>query len=257
MPAQKKALYTVKRIPIYALLVVVLVGGYWLIGRGMKNSQTEIAPQITEEGQRSYLADTIVLPSVAKSGRVGVEQALNGRREEREISDKGLNLKQVSQLLWATQGVTADWGGRSVQSAKEVYPLELYIVVNEVEGLERGVYHYIPGDTKVVHQLGLVKKGEMKSQIYEAINQTPVKDAPVVMVMAGNFAKMTNAYGKQSDSYVYLEAGGAAQNTFLQAESLGLGMVVIHSFDQTKTRSVIDLPLTEKLIYVSPVGYIK
>lgn len=197
----------------------------------------------------------IDLPTPSKTSRISLEQTLQQRRSRRSFFDKSISLKQFSQLLWALQGVTADWGGRTAPSAKSAYPLEIYAAVLKVEGLEPGIYHYIPGTTKPIHKIGLIKAGDFKEQILAAAKQSPAKDAPVVFYIAANFQRMSDAFKAPADNNVYLEAGHAAQNLYLQVEALSLGTVAIGGFDHDLTATLISLPITEKLIYTMPVGY--
>jgi len=82
------------------------------------------------------------LPQPRYDSDVSLEEALLRRRSVRHYT--GEQLWEVSQLLWAAQGITADWGGRTAPSAGATYPLETYLVVGDVEGLEEGVYKYNP-----------------------------------------------------------------------------------------------------------------
>ena len=161
-------------------------------------------------------------------------------------------------MLWAGQGVTADWGGRTAPSAKSAYPLTLFVVASNVGDLNPGLYRYVPGDHEMLHQLVLVKPGDLKAVIGETIGQNAAKEAPVVVFITGDMEKMAKVYdGKRQDNNVYLEAGHAAQNMYLQAESLGLGMVTMAGFNGEKVKEVLGLPATETVIYAIPIGFPK
>ena len=202
------------------------------------------------------LIKEIDLPAPSKSGRVSVEQALFQRRTQRKFFDKAIGLKQLSQMLWSLQGVTADWGGRTVPSARSAYPLEIYIVALKVDSLSPGLYRYIPGNLKPIHKLGLLREANLTEQILASAKQSSAKNTPAVLVITGNFHKMTEAFqGTHADNNVYLEAGHAAQNLYLQVETLGLGTVVIGGFDESATYRLLGSPINERVIYVIPVGY--
>lgn len=251
MPAKNKNL-------ILGLLALVLVGGVWYFSQNLPTKKTAITPTPTPASTRQYEKSPLNLPAPTKSSRYSLEQALQERRSQRAFTEKALTLKQLGQMLWAAQGVTASWGGRTAPSAKDSYPLEIYVVVNNVDGLDKGVYHYLAGDIKALHQLGLVKSGDFKTLVEEAVVQSPAKGAPVVFYIAGNFDKMTEAFdGKPANNNVYLEVGHAAQNMYLQAQSLGLGMVTIGGFNAVKSKAVLNLPVDETLIYAIPLGYVK
>ncbi len=73
-------------------------------------------------------AERIALPSPARSGHMSLEEALARRRSVREFSNKPLSEQEVSQLLWAAQGITHPEGLRTAPSAGALYPLELHLV---------------------------------------------------------------------------------------------------------------------------------
>jgi SagB-type dehydrogenase family enzyme len=153
-------------------------------------------------------------------------------------------------LLWSLQGETADWGGRTTPSAKSAYPLELTVVVENVEGVEAGVYHYSPN----THSLSKTVEG-IPERFNEAAVQSAVQNAPVVIFISGDFGRMTKAFdGVEHDENVWLEAGHAAQNLYLQVESLGLGTVVMGGFNPVLMQEVLKIPGSEVLIYQIPVG---
>ncbi len=193
----------------------------------------------------------ITLPSPRYSSNVSIEEALLKRRSIREYQDKPVSLQQVAQILWAVQGITSKWGGRTAPSAGATYPLEVYIVVRKVENLEPGVYRYIPS----THSLSIIAKGEYSQKLMEAsLNQKWVGDASFNLVIAADFSRTTRVYGERGIRYVYLEAGHAAQNVYLQVVSLNLGCVVVGAFNDNLVKSYLKLPQNVQPIYVVPVG---
>ncbi|MCS7181278.1 MAG: SagB/ThcOx family dehydrogenase, partial [bacterium] len=158
-------------------------------------------------------------------------------------------LKELSQILWATDGKTIDWGGRTAPSAGATYPLEIYVVVGNVENLKSGLYYY-EIDT---HTLKIIKEGDLRQELSKAAyNQISIKNAPIVIVIAGIFERTTNRNGKRGERYVIMEVGHCGQNIHLQAEALGLGTVMIGAFEDDKVKSV--LGIKEDVFYLCPVG---
>lgn len=191
----------------------------------------------------------IKLPAAQLKGGVSLEEALAERRSRRDYKKEPLVLKEVAQLLWAAQGMTADWGGKTAPSAGATYPLEVYIVVGKVEGLEPGLYHYIPDS----HSMKKVLEGDIRRQLSSAaLGQECVADAPVTLVVAAVFRRTTGRYGERGIRYVYIETGHVGQNICLQAEALGLGAVVIGAFRDEMVKGV--LKLKEEPLYLIPVG---
>lgn len=200
-------------------------------------------------------AETITLPKPDTRSSNSIEAVLNNRRTRRETENKEITLKQVSQMLWSAQGVTVDWGGRTAPSAKSTYPLSVYLVSAKVSGLDAGEYQYLPGDRTPIHALRPMRKVDLQKALYQATNESSFINAPAILVITGNMGKMAEAYGGiPHDKEVYLEAGHAAQNLYLQAESLRLGMVAISSFTESKIRELITIPTDETIIYLIPFG---
>lgn len=216
---------------------------------------TTVLPSTQSPTAQIVNSDNIAMPKPDLRSSTSVEAALNTRRSRREFLPQSLLLKQVSQMLWAAQGVTTDWGGRTAPSAKSTYPLTVYLIANKVDGLDPGEYQYIPGDRTPVHTLKPIKKVDLQQAIYELLNQNSFKDAPAVILITGNMSKMADAMGgTPSNNSVYLEAGHVGENLYLQAESLKLGMVVIDAFNEARLRQLVTLPTSETLIYMVPFG---
>jgi SagB-type dehydrogenase family enzyme len=196
---------------------------------------------------------TIALPAPRLKGKISLEEALQNRRSIREYKSTPLKLYEVSQLLWAAQGITSDWGGRTAPSAGALYPLEVYLVAGNVEGLDSGIYRYAPSG----HQLVRVKVGDFRAKLSEAaLNQSCVADAPISLVIIAIYERTTVKYGDRGIMYVHLEAGHAAQNICLQAVALGLGAVPVGAFEDQKVIDVIGMSKNESPLYIIPVGEI-
>jgi SagB-type dehydrogenase family enzyme len=187
-------------------------------------------------------------------GEQSLESSLNRRRSIREYSDAPLSLEEVSQLLWAAQGVTEPDGRRTAPSAGALYPLEVYLVVGNVTSINAGVYHYQPrGHTIALHSEGEVRKGLARA----ALRQECVRDGAAVLVFTAVYARTKGKYGERGTRYVHMEVGHAAQNVCLQATALGLGAVPVGAFDDDAVRKTLKLPSVEKVLYLVPVGKLK
>jgi len=197
------------------------------------------------------LRTEIKLPSPRHESNVSVEEALLKRRSIRDYSNKPLTLQEVSQLLWAGQGITDPRGLRTAPSAGATYPLETYLVVGAVEGLDRGVYRYNPEG----HKLIKVIDGDLRTELVAAaLGQDWVKDAAINIVFAAVYERTTRRYGDRGIKYVHMEAGHAAQNVYLQAVALKLGTVVVGAFYDEQVKKVLSLPKGEEPLYIMPVG---
>jgi len=196
----------------------------------------------------------IELPEPKYTG-MAVEEALKKRRSIRNYSTKPVSKAQLSQLLFAAQGVTGRMYGKALRtapSAGALYPFEIYIVANNVQDLPQGIYHYSVLD----HTLEPVKSGDFRGQITDAgLDQEMLGDAGVTFVLSAIFDRVRHKYGERSFRYVYMEAGHISQNIYLQAVSLGLGSVCAGAFLDEKVNKLIDVDgVKEAVIYLHPVG---
>jgi SagB-type dehydrogenase family enzyme len=216
------------------------LGGLWM-GCGCRpESQTAAAVS----GPASYPA--LDLPPPAQTGNRSLEEVVASRRSKRAFSEQSLTTGQLSQLLWAAQGVTSPLGFRAAPSAGALYPLELYVI--SVEGL----FHYRSDR----HSLAVLSEADMREEVWQAgLEQAALRDAPAVFLLAAVFGRTEARYGEKAERYVFMEAGHAAQNLLLQAVALGLGGVPIGAFYEEALRDDLGLPEEHIPVYLIPVGH--
>ena len=194
---------------------------------------------------------TVQLPEPNRKGEHSLEAVLDQRRSIRDLSAAELSLKQISQLLWAAQGITHARGLRTAPSAGALYPLELYLLVANVEGLGAGIYHYQPSS----HTLTLIAKGDKRTRLAAAAyGQMWIKDSAAVLVIAAEYERTKVKYGKRGIRYVHIEVGHAAQNIYLQATALGLGTTVVGAFLDSGVAAVMDLDQEHEPLAILPLG---
>ena len=61
-------------------------------------------------------------------------------------------------------------------------------------------------------------------------------------------------YGERGVRYVHMEVGHAARNVYLQAVSLGLGIVVIGAFNDDGVEKLLQMQDDEQALCIMPVG---
>ncbi len=186
------------------------------------------------------------LPEPRRGGPWSLQGALARRRSHREFTTEALTVLEISQLLWAAQGITADWGGRTAPSAGGLYPLELYLLTPEA------YRHYRPQG----HRVELLAEADLRGQLAAAaVHQPAVAAAVLTIVITAVYARTTRKYGSRGRRYVELEAGHAAQNLLLQAVALGLAAVPIGAFDDTRLAETLRLPSDRTPLYVVAIGH--
>jgi len=193
----------------------------------------------------------ITLPPPSYSSDVSLEETMLRIKSVRRYVNKALTLQQLSQLLWAAQGVKAPDNRRTAPSAGATYPLEIYTVIGNVEGIDAGIYKYEPYN----HSLSKKQDGDFRQDLSAAaLGQQSIMQAPFAIVIAAVFERTIGRYGQRGVMYVHMEAGHAAQNYCLQAVALGLGSVCIGAFDDGEVANVLKLPRNEKPLYIITAG---
>jgi SagB-type dehydrogenase family enzyme len=233
-----------KKIYIVMMVIVLMgvgIGGFFMLQQ-LKADECEPMEPINEK---------IKLPEPKYDSNTSVEQALLKRRSVRVYKDEPLALTEVSQLLWAAQGITDPRGFRTAPSAGALYPLELYVVAGNVNDLPDGIYRYKPHK----HELAMVVEGDKRTELCNAaLDQPSIKDAAAVIVFSAVYERTTGKYGERGIRYVHIEVGHAAQNIYLQAVSLNPGLVVIGAFDDEEVKKIMNMEDKEHPLYIIPVG---
>lgn len=198
-------------------------------------------------------AKKIPLPREMARGGMSLEEAIQKRRSVRDYSRQPLSLAELARLLHSGGGITEPtYPLRAAPSAGALYPVELYAVVNRVEGLPKGIYHYSPRD----HSLELVKEGDFGLEMMRhAVGQEMVWHAAAVLVLTAIFQRTRVKYGERAYRYVLLDAGHVGENIYLAATSLGLGPCGIGAFFDDDLSNLLGIDGKEEApLYLVAVG---
>ncbi|MFC2014356.1 SagB/ThcOx family dehydrogenase [Chloroflexota bacterium] len=196
----------------------------------------------------------IYLPLPSQKGNMSLAEAIARRRSIRDFTPYSISQAQLSQILWATQGITDTRERyRAVPSAGATYPLEIFVVCgrNYSEKIDDGIYHY----DVACHSLTLRHKGDARLELARAaLDQECICQAPVNIVICALYERTAMRYGTRTERYVHMEVGHAGQNIYLQATALGLATVAIGAFYDEQVRKVLLLEKRYKPLYIMPVG---
>jgi SagB-type dehydrogenase family enzyme len=176
---------------------------------------------------------------------------LQVRRSVREFRDDPITLAQLSQLLWAAQGITDSRGLRTAPSAGALYPLELYVLAGDVAGLPEGIYKYRVNGHKLLRLSAEDRRRQLERAAWD---QDYVRRNAALIVFAAVESRTTGKYGRRGLRYIHIEVGHAAQNVMLQAQALGLGAAVVGAFDDDRVEDLLDVPGNEQALYLMPIG---
>ena len=198
----------------------------------------------------------IRLPAPEPVESMLLAEVLKKRRSVRRFSQKPITKGQLSYLLWASSGIQRRERGyefRTAPSAGALYPIETYIVVNRVEDLARGVYHY----SVKSHLLEELKLGNFGEDVaLAALEQRICSESAVVFIWTAIFARSKWKYKQRAYRYIYLDAGHIGQNLALSATGLGLGSCQVGAFYDDEMNKIVNVDgVEESVIYMSVVGY--
>ena len=197
----------------------------------------------------------IQLPDIAPLSDTSLHDAINNRRSVRKFQNKAISKETLSYLLWASTGISEkkrNFEFRTAPSAGALYPIETYLVINNVEDVKSGVYHYSIKN----HYLELLKEGDYAVEIAEAaLRQKMCIESAVVFIWTAIFMRTKWKYDQRAYRYIYLDAGHIAENLALTATSLDLGSCQIGALYDDEVNEIIDVDGTdESVIYMSVVG---
>jgi SagB-type dehydrogenase family enzyme len=186
---------------------------------------------------------------------LSTEDAIQRRRSARKYSNQLMTLEELSQLLYNTGGINADrWGNklRSAPSAGALYPIEVYLVIHRVEGLEAGVYHYAVKD----HALELLLAGNLRGEIVRhGLMQEFLGQANLVLVFTAILQRLRWKYQERAYRYALIEAGHLGQNVYLAATSMGMGACAVGAFLDDNLNAMLGVDgRNEAAVYMLSVG---
>jgi SagB-type dehydrogenase family enzyme len=171
--------------------------------------------------------ESIALPALAALPTMSVAQALQERRSLREYADRPMTAEELAWLVFAATGSTSGQGYRTAPSAGALYPLETYVAVNQVAGVDPGIFHV---DVRT-QALEPVRSGSVAGDLMVAgLGQDFLRKAPAVLILTGLFQRTRWKYHERHYRYVCWEGGHVAQNLYLAAEAAGLGACMVGAF---------------------------
>ena len=197
----------------------------------------------------------IELPSFELSRTMSLDQALKQRKSVREFQPRSISKGQLSYLLWASTGIQRVEDGyefRTAPSAGALYPIETYVVANNVRRLEAGLYHY----SIRAHQLEQLRQSDLRHEIAAAALGQGMCAAPAaVFVWSAIFERCKWKYGQRAYRYIYLDAGHIAENLALAAVSLNLGSCEIGALYDGQANAIVGVDgIEESVICMAVVG---
>jgi SagB-type dehydrogenase family enzyme len=196
-----------------------------------------------------------IRPLDQKGGK-SLWEAISQRRSIREFSARSIAFSELSQLVWATQGITLKaWGFdfRASPSAGALYPIETYLVANRVEEIPPGLYHYHVREVQLI----LLKEGHFGPDLCRSgLGQEMLEEAACVFVWTAVVARSKWKYRERAYRYIYMDAGHIGQALYLAATALDLGCCTVGAFYDEEVDRVIGADgKNEFSVYLGAVGH--
>lgn len=198
------------------------------------------------------------LPQDLQVDSLDISTAIQQRRSIRKYTGGHLSLAELSHLLWCTQGVQKALPShslRTVPSAGARHAFETWLVVNNVSGLQPGLYRFVASK----HQLALITHAidnDIADQVTSyCSNQSFIKTAAALFIWVAVPYRMSWRYGERAYRYLHLDAGHVCQNLYLAAQSIDAGVCAIASYDDDQLNTFLGLDGENAFaIYLATVG---
>lgn len=215
--------------------------------------------------QKPYPQDArlidLIEPKDLTVGKMPLIEAISHRKSHRKFTHGSLTLEELSFLLWATQGVREVLSGgtvtrRTVPSGGSRHPLETYLVVNRVSGLEPGVHRYLPLEHKLCF---LYADAELADKLGDACRgQTFVGEGAIIFVWTAIPYRSEWRYSTVAHKLIAMDAGHVCQSLYLASGAIGAGVCAVDAYTQHKMDTILGVDGKEEfVIYVAPVGKVE
>ncbi|MBF8278261.1 MAG: nitroreductase family protein [Candidatus Brocadiaceae bacterium] len=212
--------------------------------------------------EKPYPADAVridlVKPETWKSiAGVNLVAAIGNRQSRRTYKKTPLTQEELSFLLWATQGVREEVVGghayRTVPSAGCRHAFETYLAVLHVEGLNAGIYRYLPLSHQLLFEFS---EDRLAGKMVNAVFRQPYPgNAAVTFIWTTIPYRMEWRYGLAAHKVIAIDVGHVCQNLYLACEAIGAGTCAIAAYDQEAVDRLLRIDGRDEFaIYLSPVG---
>jgi SagB-type dehydrogenase family enzyme len=222
------------------------------VARSQSVSDTQ-KPDIYKTYQNAL--SRIPLPEPQFSVDIPFWDTIKNRHTTRAFSNKPLSMMELSLLLFGTSGLTRKFpkfAFRTVPSAGALFPIESYVVINNVSELKQGIYHYDIEN----HSLEFLKEGDFQKILSDACyGQRMVAKSAINFIWTAVIERTRNTYAERAYRYIYIDCGHIGQNFYLVAEALGLNACVVGAYYDDDINEFLDLDENKEFaIYMGIVG---
>lgn len=213
--------------------------------------------------QRAYDGSGEVIdlpdPGEISVSALDIREAIERRRSIRQYAAEPVSMEELAYLLWCTQGVKENVQGqftfRTVPSAGARHAFETFLLINNVQGLRRGVYRYLA----LSHQLAEINRDpDIAGRITGAcLHQQFVRNNAATFIWVADAYRMTWRYGQRGYRYLHIDAGHVCQNLYLAAQTVGCGVCAVGAFHDQVLNAELGLDgVGQFVVYLASMGKI-
>ncbi len=227
-------------------------------GRSLETDQKlgKPAPQVQKDyPEKAQLVDLV--PSGEMSIEGDLLSVLQNRRSRRSFSEESFSREEFSFLIWAVQGLNSSREYfRTSPSAGARHPFETYVIINKVEGIEQGLYRYLPLEHKL---LPLESNKDLTDEFAGAcLDQEFTRQSAVDFIWTALPYRTEWRYSILSHKVIAIDAGHVCQNLYLASEAIGGGTCAIGAYSQEKMDNLLVVDGEDEFaVYAAVTGKVK
>jgi len=197
----------------------------------------------------------VSLPKPEFSPDIQFWDIINKRHSTRAFKNEPISAMDLSLLLFGMSGLTRvfpKFAFRTIPSAGGLFPIEIYAVINNVSGIEQGIYHY----NLEKHELEYLKQGDFRKSVADACyGQRMMVKSAVNFIWTAMIERARINFAERAYRYIYLDCGHLGQNFYLAAEALGLNACAVGAYYDDEINKILDLDEKKEFaIYMGVVG---
>lgn len=218
-------------------------------------------PPIEMEFDEKKAVIDLPSPSEITIKDISLRSAIENRKSIRRYTSQSLSLTELSWLLWCTQGVkevlTTPVTLRTVPSAGARHAIETFLLINNVEGIQPGLYRYLA--TQHILLLIDIESKSISDEFTKAcLDQKHVKNSAVTFYWVTAIYRMKWRYGERGYRYIHLDAGHICQNLYLAAENIGCGVCAIAAYEDKELNDLLNLDGEDYfVVYLATLGKVE
>ena len=160
-----------------------------------------------------------------------------------DITRTNLNTKSLAEILFFSGGITREikyplstYYMRAASATGALYPIELYIVCQDLADLKAGIYHFGPADFRLTQ----IRTGDYRSELAAAAGDNhSIITSPITIIFTSIAWRNAWKYQARSYRHWFWDSGVIAANLLATTVSMGLPTRLIMGFVDDKISQLL------------------